>query len=98
MPSTPGYLREVQPTKLEFQFDGGKELTVKLNLPLFGLEQTPVTLEYNSPDQLHSGQPVRGIIQGTSWTLDIGTDVKIIGHQSQPSDMQPVDGLATWKD
>jgi hypothetical protein len=89
-------LRVVQPEMLEFQFEGANPLIVKLERPLFGVEEAPVTLEFESPDQLTASYPVNGRIEGTSLTLDVANGVKIVGHLNQPEAPQPIKGFGNW--
>jgi len=96
MPSKQGVVNLAQPELLEFQFDGASPLIVRLEHPLFGLHQAPVTLEFDSPDQLTAGYPVNGKIEGPTFTLDVANGVKIVGHLNDPSPPQPIKGFAEW--
>lgn len=80
MPSASDQLRPVQPGVLEFAFKGLGPLIVRLDQPLFAVQEVPVTLEFDSPDQLHSKHEVHGKVWGTTLTLDFRNVVKINGN------------------
>lgn len=96
MPSVSGQLRPVKPGVLEFVFNGLGPLIVRLDQPLFGIEEVPVTLEFDSTDQLHSKHEVKGKVEGTALTLDFGNGVKIEGNLNIHEEHQPVWGFGNW--
>lgn len=96
MPSVPGRLRAFQSEVLEFVFQGFSPLIVKLEEPLFGVEEASVTLEFEDPDLLQSGHPVHGKVEGTALTLEVGNGVKIVGNLDIPQGDRPLTGFGDW--